>query len=124
MARGSQTYLLSLTIAEFHVLTRAIMCESNRMAKIQGFGRCLEAWLTRWEKLPNLVHNGEINPPSIPRKAPITHPVYVALNRDATRILRKLRERLPQVFGRSVTVAEAIMWIVQSSLADNQEIIS
>lgn len=120
MARGSQTYLLSLTIAEFHILTRAIMCESNRMAKIQGFGRCLEAWLTRWEKLPNLVHNGEINTPSISRKAPISHPVYVALNRDATRI----RERLPQVFGRSVTVAEAIMWIVRSSLADNQEIIS
>jgi hypothetical protein len=119
----SQTYLLTLNRQEYEALTRAIMLESNKIGKLQGFGQCLSAWLKSWnEGKYGIIMLGDESADKL-TKPHNGYQIYVALNPDSTKLLKTLRDQLGTQYDEPVTIRTAITrlidCIINDSLAEN-----
>jgi hypothetical protein len=123
VTRPSQTYLLTLNRRQFEALTHAIMLESNKIGKLQGFGQCVAAWLRAWDQ-------GELNsitttkpPKNTSAKPQSGHRLYVALNHDSTKLLKRLQDQLRTESANPVTIPNTLMTLVacimDKALAEN-----
>ena len=107
MKRASQTYLLALAPAEFERVTRAIMLQSNKAGKLQGFGQCIATWLRQWI-------DGELSAVRfaaarhLDRPADQTHQIFVGLGPETTRVFKQWRVHLTTISASSITVATAV----------------
>ncbi len=114
MEGSKRTFQLTLSEEAFEEVTRAVMLQSNRAKKLQGFGQCLNAWLVDWR-------GGDIVPEcESPRldhvDADDRHAIWVALAGDFLKLLLTCRADLSSKCGKSVTVAATIFAIVDAFL--------
>ena len=119
MKQASQTYLLSLTSQEFEQITLAIMLQSNKSLKLQGFGQCIARWLHQWS-------TGEL-PMTDPRHAQdidalpgSTHQIYVGLAGKTIQLFKVWRTALIKASAMQVPVRTAIMALVGCFLAQHR----
>ena len=119
MKQASQTYLLSLTSREFEQITLAIMLQSNKAHKLQGFGQCVARWLDQWS-------TGEM-PMTEPRHAQdidalpgSTHQIYVGLAGETIQLFKTWRSALVGESDLPVAVKTAIMELVGCFLAQHR----
>ena len=119
MKQASQTYLLSLTSQEFEQITLAIMLQSNKSLKLQGFGQCIARWLHQWSTgelpitEPEHAQDIDAHPGS-------THQIYVGLAGETIQLFKVWRAALVEATAIPVPVKTAIMALVASSLAQHR----
>ena len=119
MKQASQTYPLSLTSGEFEQITLAIMLQSNKAHKLQGFGQCIARWLDQWStgELPMAEqrHAQDIDAP-----LGSTHQIYVGLAGETIRLFKAWRSALVKASAAPVPVKVAIMALVGCFLAQHR----
>ena len=120
MARPSQTYLIAIDKACFDRITQAIMVQSRRAGKLQGFGQCLTTWLERWSvgEIPIGNATSEPSNPSSHRRD--KHQIYVGLGHDSTNILKNIRIACSKQADTQVTIAMAIVALTEAFLANTE----
>ena len=119
MKQASQTYLLSLTSREFEQITLAIMLQSNKALKLQGFGQCIARWLDQWStgELPMTEPWRTQDVEALPG---YTHQIYVGLAGETIQLFKALRSALVEASALPVPVRTAIMALVASFLAQHR----
>jgi hypothetical protein len=117
--RPSQTYLLTLDRQEYEALTRAIMLESNKVVKLQGFGRCLSSWLTEWNEGKYGTIMVDNHPPNKLTKLRNGYQIYVALNPESTKLLKSLRDQLGTQLDQLPTVRTAVTRIIDCIICES-----
>ena len=119
MKQASQTYLLFLTNREFEQITLAIMLQSNKALKLQGFGQCIARWLHQWSTgevwmaEPRLAHG-------VDALADYTHQIYVGLAGETIQLFKAWRSALVEASALPVPVRVAIMALVSCFLAQHR----
>ena len=119
MKQASQTYLLSLTSREFEQITLAIMLQSNKTLKLQGFGQCIARWLHQWS-------TGELpitepwHTQAVDALAGCTHQIYVGLAGETIQLFKSWRIALVETSALAVPVRTAIMALVACFLAQHR----
>ena len=119
MKQASQTYLLSLTSREFEQITLAIMLQSNKALKLQGFGQCIARWLDQWStgELPITEPKHAQDIDDLPGS---THQIYVGLAGETIQHFKAWRAALDEATAIPVPVKTAILALVASSLAQHR----
>ena len=119
MKQASQTYLLPLTTREFEQITLAIMLQSNKAHKLQGFGQCIARWLHRW-------NSGELpitepwHPQAVYALPNYTHQIYVGLAGETIQLFKAWRAALVEASANPIPVRTALMVLVACFLAEHR----
>ena len=120
MKQTSQTYLLSLTRQEFEQITLAIMLQSNKALKLQGFGQCIARWLHQWSTGELPITEPE-HAHAVDALAGCTHQIYVGLAGGTIQVFKAWRTALVEASAIPVPVRTAIMALGASSLAQHRQ---
>ena len=120
MKPASQTYLLSLTKWEFEQITLAIMLQSNKALKLQGFGQCIARWLDQWST-GELTLTEPRHAQAVDALPGCTHQIYVGLAGDTIQLFKAWRTALVEASAIPVPVRAAIMALVACFLAQHRE---
>ena len=118
MKQASQTYLLSLSSREFEQITLAIMLQSNKASKLQGFGQCIARWLHQWNS-GELPMTAQGHPHDVDALAIYTHQIYVGLAGESIQLFKAWRAALIEASALPVPVKTAIMALVACFLAEH-----
>ena len=119
MKQASQTYLLSLTSREFEQITLAIMLQSNKTLKLQGFGQCIARWLHQWST-GELLMTQPGPAQAVDALASSTHQIYVGLAGDTIQLFKAWRTALVEASAVPVPVKAAIMALVACFLTQHR----
>lgn len=119
MKQASQTYLLSLSTREFEQITLAIMLQSNKVHKLQGFGQCISRWLHQWS-IGELPITEPKHAQDIDAHPGSTHQIYVGLAGETIQLFKVWRAALVEVTAIPVPVRAAIMALVACFLAQHR----
>ena len=119
MKQASQTYLLSLTSREFEQITLAIMLQSNKAFKLQGFGQCIARWLHQWNS-GELLMTAQALPHDVDALANYTHQIYVGLAGETIQLFKAWRAALVEASANPIPVRTALMVLVACFLAEHR----
>lgn len=119
MKRASQTYLLPLTSREFEQITLAIMLQSNKAHKLQGFGQCIARWLDQWST-GELAVTKPRHTQDIDALRGSTHQIYVGLSGETIQLFKTWRSAFVGESDLPVAVKAAIMKLVVCFLAQHR----
>ena len=119
MKQASQTYLLPLTTREFEQITLAIMLQSNKAHKLQGFGQCIARWLHQWD-CGELQMTEPGYAQAVDALPDYTHQIYVGLAGETIQLFKAWRTALVEASAIPVSVRSAIMALVACFLAEHR----
>ena len=119
MKQASQTYTLSLTSREFEQITLAIMLQSNKAHKLQGFGQCIARWLHQWS-IGELPMTEPRHAHAVDALANYSHQIYVGLAGETIQLFKVWRNALVEASAMPVPVRAAILALVGCFLAQHR----
>lgn len=114
MTAPAQTYLLTLTVEDFRLLTRAIMVQSNNVGKLQSLSQSVTSWLVHWQDGTIAIPSGF--PPERCLSAGTERRIYVGLAQNTTTVLKAWRECIRHNIDKTATVPVAIVLLAKAFL--------
>ena len=109
-----KTLSIEMSAEGFEHVTFAMLVQSNKSLKLQGFGQCMSRWLADWtDGVLNLDHVDDaslVYEAMCPREAR----VWVAFSPDDLKKLRDFRDFLEKRINRQLTLSATIFTLVES----------